>query len=244
MPATPVISDRDTGAHAAGIKVLGANGVREVLADSAGKFECATGHKVTIDIAETGKIRKRIAGGEIFDVSVLPTATFDELTKHFVAGSVVPVARTSFGMAVRAGGPKPGVRSTDAFKRSLLAAKSIVITDPATGGISGVHFASVLERLGIAQDIKPRLRLSRGSSRHAELVAEGDADMAIQAEHEIRCVPGIDFVPYPAEFQATVTFAAGLGARAKEAAAARTFIEFLSGPAAAAVIRASGMEPG
>src|SRR5207245_4916009 len=103
------------------------------------------------------------------------------------------------------------VRSAEAFRRVLLATESIVITDPMSGGISGVHFADVLERLGLTEIVAPRLKLRKGSSRHAELVAEGEADMAVQAEHEIRGVPGIEFVPYPEEFQCVVAFAAALG---------------------------------
>ena len=154
-------------------------------------------------------------------------------------------------MAVRAGETKPDVSSADAFKRSLLAAKTILITDPATGGISGVHFMGVLERLGIVEDMRPKLVLNRGSGYHAERIAKGEADLAVQAEHEIRCVPGIDFVPYPAEFQRTVSFAAGIGADPKDAAGPRAenapashYIQFLRGPEAASVIKAKCLQPG
>ena len=163
----------------------------------------------------------------------------------------MPVIRTSFGVAVRAGEAKPDVSSADAFKRSLLAAKSVLITDPATGGISGVHFMDVLERLGIVEEMKPKLVLNRGSGYHAERIARGEADLAVQAEHEIRCVAGIDFVPYPAEFQRTVSFAAGIGADPKDAAGLRTenapashYIQFLRGPEAASVIKAKCLQPG
>jgi molybdate transport system substrate-binding protein len=239
--------------HAAEIKVISANGPRAVLADLTGKFESATGHKLAITIVETGEIRHRILSGAIYDVIILPTATADELAKlgKIIGNSMVPVVRTSFGMAVRAGEAKPDVGSAEAFKRSLLAAKSILITDPSTGGISGVHFMSVLERLGITDEMKPKLVLNRGSGYHAERIAKGEADLAVQAEHEIRCVPGIDFVPYPAEFQRTVSFTAGEGADPKDAAGLRTenapashYIQFLRGPEAVSVIRAKCLQPG
>src|SRR5207237_7906123 len=100
--------------------------------------------------------------------------------------------------------------SAEAFKRSLLAAATIVITDPASGGVSGVHFASVLKRLGIADALEPRLRLTQ-DVLNAEVVARGEAEMAVQLSHEIRSVAGVDFVPLPLEFQRSVVFAAGIG---------------------------------
>ena len=241
------------GAHAAEIKVISANGPRAVLAELTPKFESATGHKLAITIIETGEIRHRILSGAIYDVIILPTATAEELAKQgkIIGNSMMPVIRTSFGMAVRTGETKPDVSSADAFKRSLLAAKTILITDPATGGISGVHFMGVLERLGIVEEMRPKLVLNRGSGYHAERIAKGEADLAVQAEHEIRCVPGIDFVPYPAEFQRSVSFAAGVGADPKDAAGPRAenapanhYIQFLRGPEAASVIKAKCLQPG
>ena len=161
--------------HAAEIKVISANGLRAVLADVTPAFESATGHKLVTTITETGEIKQRILGGASYDVIVLPQATADELAKlgHIAAASMVPVIRVNFGMAVRAGAPKPDVTSAEAFKRSLLAAKSILITDPATGGISGVHFMNVLERLGIADEMKAKLVPHRGGGFHAERIAKG-----------------------------------------------------------------------
>jgi molybdate transport system substrate-binding protein len=240
--------------HAAEIKVISANGPRAVLADLTGTFESASGHKLAITIIETGEIRHRILGGAIYDVIILPTATAEELAKlgKIIANTMVPVVRTSFGMAVRTGERRPDVSSAETFKRSLLAAQSILITDPSTGGISGVHFMSVLNQLGIADEMKPKLVLHRGSGYHAERVARGEADLAVQAEHEIRCVPGIEFVPYPAEFQRTVSFTAGVGADARHIAGdrgtdnapARHFVQFLHGPEAAAAIKAKCLQPG
>ena len=137
------------GADAAEIRVVSANGLRAVLAELTPKFESATGHKLAITITETGEIRHRILSGAIYDVIILPTATTEELAKQgkIIGNSMMPVIRTGFGMAVRAGEAKPDVGSADAFKRSLLAAKSILITDPATGGISEIGRASCRERV-------------------------------------------------------------------------------------------------
>jgi molybdate transport system substrate-binding protein len=239
----PIISAHSS--HAAEIKVISANGPRAVLTELTPKFESASGHKLAITVTETGEIKQRILSGAVYDVVILPATTAEELAKlgKIVADTMMPVIRTGFGMAVRAGEAKPDVGSADAFKRSLLAAKSILITDPATGGISGVHFMSVLERLGIVEEMMPKLVLNRGSGYHAERVAKGEADLAVQAEHEIRCIPGIDFVPYPAEFQRTVGFTAGIGLTA-ENAPARQFIQFLRGAEALSVIKAKCLQPG
>jgi molybdate transport system substrate-binding protein len=241
----PIVFGAGTAATAAEIKVLSANGVKAIMIDLANKYERSTGDKVTFSFGEAGEIKTQIQDGESFDVSTLPLTVSEDLVKQnkVVASSTVNIARSSFGMGVRAGAPKPDIDSADGFRRSLLAAKAIVMTDPATGGVSGIHFASVLQRLGIADEIKPKLRLNKGGY-NSEFVARGEADIAIQAEHEIRCVPGIDFVQFPVEFQRRVIFTAGLGASAKEIEASRTFIQFISGPAAAPVIKAKCMEPG
>ena len=240
-----IILDYGAEAYAAEIKVLSANGVRAILVELAGKFESAAGNKITIEFGEAGEIKKRIQDGEVFDMSILPLPVFEDLIKQqkIVAGTTVGVARTTFGMGVRTGDPKPDVSSADALKRSLLATKSIVITDPATGGVTGVHFQSVVERLGIADEIKSKLRLNKGSY-NAEFVAKGEADLAVQGDHEIRCVPGITFVAYPVEFQRSVTFSAGVATTAKEPGLAKTFIQFLSGPNATTVLKAKCMEAG
>src|SRR5262249_12082531 len=211
-------------------------------------FQAATGHTLAVTITETGEIRQRILGGARFEVIALPQGTADELAKlgHIAASSMVPVIRVNFGMAVRAGGAKPPVSSAEGLKRTLLATNSILITDPATGGISGVHFMSVLERLGIVEQMRGKLVPNRGGGYHAERIAKGEADLAIQAEHEIRCVPGVEFVPYPAEFQRTIVFMAGRGAtpnnpdstRENGRAPAEALIQFLRGPEAVQEIKA------
>ncbi len=234
-------------AKPAEIRVLSVNGVKLVLGDLAGAFERTTGHKVTISLDEAGVLRRHIEGGEAFDVAILPRPASDELVKQgkLASGSPVDVVRAAFGFGVRSGAATLDTRSPDAFKRSLLAAKAIVYTDPATGGVSGVFFARVLERLGIANEIRPRSKLTAGVL-NAQLVAGGEADIAFQMKHEILAVPGVEFVALPPDHQsgAAVVFTASLGAAARESGAAEEFIRFLSGPVAAPLIEAKGMEPG
>lgn len=230
-------------AETAEIRVFGANGVKTIMGKLGPWFEDATGHQLIVSFGEAGELRHRILDGEGFDLAFLPSATLGDLATQgkILADSMVDVARTAVGLAVRAGAAKPDTSSAAGFKRSLLAISSVVITDPASGGVSGVHFAGVLQRLGIANEIKPRLRLTRGVF-NAELVARGEAALAVQLAHEIRAVAGAEFVPLPAEFQRSIVFSVGMATGAGERGRAKELIAFLSGPAAAAMIAASGME--
>ncbi len=233
-------------ADAAEIRVLSANGVKTIMADLAPRFEKTTGHTLNVSFGEAGELRHRILDGEGFDLAFLPAQTLRDLAAlgKIAAASMVDIALTDVAMAVRAGAEKPDTSSADAFKRSLLAATSIAITDPASGGVSGVHFASVLQRLGIAEAVEPKLRLTNGVL-NAELVARGEVEMAVQLAHEIRGVAGVDFVPLPPEFQLRIVFSAGLAApeSAEARKAAGELIAFLSGRDAAPIITARGMEP-
>jgi molybdate transport system substrate-binding protein len=231
-------------AEAAEIQVFSANGVKAVMADLVPRFESITSHKLIVTYGEAGELRRRILEGGVFDLAFLPAQTLRDMATlgKVAAGSMVDIASSDVAMAVRAGADKPDTSSADAFKRWLLGAATIVITDPASGGVSGVHFASVLQRLGIADQIEPKLRLTKGVL-NAELVARGEAELAVQLAHEIRGVEGVEFVPLPPEFQRSIVFAAGIPAAAKERAGAKELIAFLSGPAAAQMIAARGMEP-
>jgi molybdate transport system substrate-binding protein len=232
-----------SAAGAAEIKVLSVNGVKQVFGDLAAAFQNTTGHKVTVELGEAGVIRKYIEDGETFEVCILPRPATDQLIKtgKIISGSAVNIIRGPFGMGVRSGASKPDTSSVDAFKRSLLAAKLIVYTDPATGGASGVFFARLLESLGIAHEVRSKLT---SGVLNGTFVAQGEADIAVQMKHELLAAPGIEFVPLPAEYSGGVVFAAAISANAKETDAAKSFIQFSSGPIALPLIKAKGMEPG
>jgi molybdate transport system substrate-binding protein len=230
--------------HGAGIRVISANGMRDVIADIRAGFEAASGRRLDVTVVETGEIRRRVLAGEAFDVIVVPHGTAEELeTQGRLAPGATPLIRINLGLAVRAGGAPPDTGTPDALRRTFLAARTVLITDPATGGISGVHLMEVLDRLGIVAAMKGRLVPGRGGGLHAERVARGEADLAVQAEHEIRCVRGAAFLAYPSEFQRSIVFVAGVGAASADPAAARVFIEFLRGPEAAAAIKAHWLTP-
>ena len=231
-------------ADAAEVKVLCANGMRDTVRDLREQLESATGQKVTLTFGEAGNLRRGLQAGDGGDVIILPRTVMDQaLTDGKIAPeTTVDLARTEIGVGVRAGAAKPDMSSADGFKRALLAAKAIVITDPASGGVSGVHMADVFRRLGIAEQIKPLLKLNTGG-HNAEFVAKGEADMAFQLANEVRAVPGIVFIPLPTEFRRVFVFSAALGASAKDSPAAKAVLQFLSGPAGAAAISARRLEP-
>ena len=226
--------------QAAEVRVISANGMRDVIAETKAKFEAASKHRLTITVVETGEIRRRVLAGETFDVIMVPNNTSDEFEKagKIVPGSAVQLVHVDFGLAVATDGPRPDVSTPEALKRTLLAAKTVVITDPATGGISGVHFMEVLGKLGITDEMKSRLVPQSAAGAHARRVVSGEADLAVQAEHEIRCVRGATFLPYPVAFQRTTRFIGSVGAAAGDVAAAKDYLAFITGPETATAITA------
>jgi molybdate transport system substrate-binding protein len=229
---------------AAEVEVLTAGAFKQVVLAVVPEFEKQTGHKVVVDNDTVGGLTKRIEGGDTFDVAVLTPAAVDELTKKgkIADGSKATLARVGVGVMVKAGAPVPDISSVEAFKRALLNAKSVSYIDPASGGSSGIYVARLLERLGIAEDIKPKQKLKQGGYV-ADLIKSGEAELGIHQISEIVPVKEVTLVgPLPAEIQNYTTYAAGVGAGAKDGEAAKALIKFLSGPAAAAVLKEKGMD--
>jgi molybdate transport system substrate-binding protein len=233
------------GAAGAEIKVLTAGAFKQVLLALLPDFERTSGHKVTVENDTVGALTKRIAGGEAFDLAVLTPKAVDDLAKEgkFAAGSRVNLARVGVGVVVKDGTPKPDISSVAAFKQALLAAKSVAYIDPAAGGSSGIYVAGLLDKLGIAAEVKPKAKLIPGGAV-AEHVARGEAELGIHQISEILPVKGITLVgPLPAEIQNYTVYAAGVGAHAKESDAAKALLKTLTSPAAAEVLKSKGMEP-
>jgi molybdate transport system substrate-binding protein len=233
---------------AAEVTVISAVAVKSALDDLAANFERSTGDKLTISYATAGEVIKRIEAGEIADLTILPRPRMDELVQQskILPGSTVNFASAAVGVAVRAGAPKPDTSSPDALKRSLLATKSISYADPAKGGASGVHFAKVLERLGIVDEMKAKTKLVPGPEA-PDLAARGEVEIAVTMVPEILPVRGVDLVgPLPQDLQNKTDFAyvAGLLAAAKQPSAGKAFIQFISGPAAGPVVKSKGLDPG
>jgi molybdate transport system substrate-binding protein len=232
-------------AGAAEIKVLSAGAFKQVLLALVADFERQTGHKVVVENDTVGGLVKRIDGGAAFDVAVLTPAAVNELSGKgkLVPGSRADLARVGIGVVVKEGAPKPDIGSVEAFKRALLAAKSVAYIDPAAGGSSGIYVAGLLEKLGIAAEVKPKAKLIHGGAV-AEHIANGEAELGIHQISEILPVKRVTLVgPLPAEIQNYTVYAAGLGANAKDGDAAKALIKTLGGPAAAEVLKSKGMEP-
>ena len=230
-------------AMSAEIKVLTAGAMKSVVLALQGGFEAASGHRLVVDNDTAGGLVKRIEAGEAFDMAIITPAAIDGLIENgkIVAGSRAAVAKVGVGVAVKEGVPKPDLSSVEAFKRALLAAKTVAYIDPASGGSSGIYVAGLLNKLGIADDIKPKERLQAGGYV-AEKVAKGEAEIAIHQISEILPVKGVTLAgPLPEEIQHYTVYAAGLSAAARDPGAAQAWIDYLKGPAASAAIEGRGM---
>jgi molybdate transport system substrate-binding protein len=232
------------GATAAEIKVLTTGAFKQVVMALVPEFEKATGHKVVVDNGTVGQLTQRVGGGESFDVLVLNPRGIDDLIKlgKIAADSRAMLARVGVGVMVKAGAPKPDIGSVEAFKEALLKAKSVGYIDPASGGSSGIYIAGLLERLGIADEIKPKAKLKKGG-HVSDLVISGEAEIGVHQISEIVSEKGVTLVgPLPAAIQNFTTYAGGVSTTARDTDAARAFLKVLSGPAAAAVLKQKGMD--
>ncbi len=230
-------------AQAAEIKVLSSAAFREAYLELVPAFERATEHKVATTWAGTNGIMERMKRGETTDIVIMSAQGIDQLVQDgkIVAGSRIDVARSGVGVAVRSGLPKPDIGSTEALKRALAAAKSVAYST----GPSGVYMEALFQRLGIADEIKPKLKVAPGGTPVGTLIAKGEADIGFQQVSELLPVAGIDYIgPLPPDIQQITVFAAGLHTNAKETEAAKALVKFLTAPEAAPVIRKKGMEPG
>jgi molybdate transport system substrate-binding protein len=237
-------------ADAAEIKVLSSGSLKAAFSQLAPEFQKSSGHTATIEYGPAGAIAGRVDKGEAADVVIVSRSQLQKLESSgkVVPGSFVNIAGIALGVAVRKGAPKPDISTVEAFKRTLLAARSIGYRDPVTGSTSGIYTAGMLERLGIAQELKPKLVLDRSEGDAPEnvflAVAKGEVDMQIGQITEIAIAPGVDLAgPLPSEIQNTTVMTAGLSTASRAPDAAKAFISFISSPPAIAVLKASGFQP-
>lgn len=224
------------------IKLFATNAVRSVLDELVPPFERGSGHKVPISYHTTAQTLDLLKGGETGDMVIATAAGVDELTKlgKAVPGTRVDLASSTIGVAVRAGAPKPDIRSVEAFKRTLLDAKSVAYT---RSGLSGIYFAGLIERLGIAEEIRAKAKIRPGGLI-AEVVVSGEAELAVQMISELLSVPGAELVgPLPAEINQISVISAGILTGTRESAAAKALVQHLNTPDAARAIRAKGLTP-
>lgn len=243
--AATILLAQSFAAGAAEIKVLSAGGIRPPLEELVSQFERATGHKVAIKFVGGAVMKQEVEAGAASDVVIAEATVLDEFIKagKVAAATRAEIARAGVGVAVRAGAAKPDIASVEAFRGTLLKAKSVAFSKE---GMAGLHFLGVLERLGISKEMQPKLipTVAADPSRGTQtLVARGEAELGVAAIATL-FAPGIDLVgPIPAELQRYIQFAAGIGAGAKEPQAAAALIKFLTAPAAGSVLKAKGMEP-
>ena len=211
--------------------------------------ERTSGNTVSVTYDRSGMVRTRVLDGNIVDVVMTTQEAVDDLVqqKMVVPDSVAIVGRSRIGVAVRAGTGKPDTSSVTSFKRALLNAKSIAYADPATGSPSGNHFVRVLQQLGIASEVAPRLKpIGAGKGGVVvvcEAVASGDAELGIQQIAEILAVPDVELADaLPTELQKTTIFSAAIGSRASDSNLACRFLQFITSEASSVVVKAKGME--
>jgi molybdate transport system substrate-binding protein len=230
-------------AQAAEVKVLASNALKEVYLELVPAFERTTEHKVATTWAGTNDIMKRMAAGETYDLVIMAGPSIDELVKQgkIVAGSRVDLAKSGIGVAVRAGAPKPDVSSGEALKRAVLAAKSVAYSS----GPSGVYLAGLFQRMGIADEIKPKVKQTSPGVPVGEMIARGEAEIGFQQVSELLPIAGIDYLgPLPPDIQHITVFSGGIHTGAKEADAAKALVKFITAPTSVPVIKKKGMEPG
>ncbi len=231
-------------AQADDVKVFSAGAVRAIVTDLAEQFRQETGNTVTFSFGTAGQTRQKLLSGEPVDVVILTDAGIDDMIRQgaLASGSRADLARTGMGVGVREGAPKPDITTSEAFKTTLLKAKSLVYVDPAQGATSGVHFKSVLERLGIADAVRSKTQLVSGGYP-AEKVASGEAELVVHQISEIVPVKGVTLVgPLPPDFQKVTVYSAGLAARSPSPGAARAFVAFLTRPAFKPKLAAAGLD--
>ena len=233
-------------ASAAEIKVYSTIGVKGVLEELIPKFEKQTGHKLNMTWSTAALLAKRVQAGEQADALILIKGDVANLLKD---GKIVPGTDTLFGQSifaigVKAGTPKPDIATPDALKKTLLAAKGVSYSNPASGGASGVYIAKQIEKMGITEQLKDKTRFPPSGGFSGTLLVSGEADIAVQSKPELLHVPGVEVVgPLPGDMAFTVTYAAGVQTGAAQAEAAKALVNYLKSPEAQAVFKAMGYDP-
>ncbi|MGA2895757.1 MAG: substrate-binding domain-containing protein [Xanthobacteraceae bacterium] len=223
------------------IKIFSGGAMRSLMTEIVPLFGRACGVAIAVEFRLSAVLQKEIEDGAVFDIALLPRPELDALVRDgkIAAGTTADVARSAVGLAVRAGASKPDIATVAALTRTLLDARSIAYSD----GPSGAYIAALLLRLGIADAMRPKTKLT--SRPVAELVASRDAEIGMQQIVAILPIKGAELVgPLPSELQNVIIYAAGLAADAAQAAAARSCIAFMATDEVKQLIRAKGMEPG
>jgi molybdate transport system substrate-binding protein len=223
------------------LKIISGGAMRPLMEQAIAQFERSNAATIEIEFRLTSALKKAIEDGASFDIAILPRPELDELVEYgaIARASTADIARSTVGLAVRPGARRPDIGGVAALRRALLQARSIAYSD----GPSGAYTAALLEKLGIAEQMRPKTKLTSGPV--AELVARGEADIGIQQIVAILPVKGAELVgPLPSELQNVIVYAAGLASRVRNGELARAFIAFMAAEDTKRLIRAAGLEPG
>jgi molybdate transport system substrate-binding protein len=229
--------------HAAELKVLASGAVKEAYAELVPQFEKASGHKVAITWAGTVDIKKKVQAGEVYDVVIIASPEMDGFLKDgkIAAGTKVDLVKSGVGVAVKAGAPKPDLSSGEALKKTLLAAKSVGYSQ----GPSGSYMMSLFDKLGIADQIKAKAKVTQPGVPVASLLRSGEAEIGFQQVSELIHEQGINFVgALPSDVQRITTFSGGIPPGSKEKDAAKALQTFLTAKDRADTLKKHGLSPG
>jgi len=227
------------------ITLIAPGGARAPLEKLVPAYESKTGNKVKMTIGSGLGTKKQVIQGDAFDLPIVQAPVAEVVASgNVVASSETPLASVSVGVAVKKGAPKPDISTPEAVKKLLLAAKTISYPDPAGGAAAGVSFAETLKKMGIAEQIQSKIKLAQGGAAAMADVAKGDAEIGLTFVSEM-ADPGIDIVgPLPREISTPTVLVGYVSSHAKNPAAAKALLEFISSPEAAAIYKAQGMQPG
>jgi molybdate transport system substrate-binding protein len=227
------------------VTLVAPGGIRAAIEQIIPDFERKTGDQVKATFGSGGGTKQQVVRGEAFDVPIVQPPYGDVLASgNVVASSATPLASVAVGVAVRQGTPKPDISTPEAVRRMLLAAKSISYPDGAGGAAAGVSFDETLKKLGIAEQMQPKIKRAQGGAGAMALVAKGEVDIGLTFLSEMK-EPGIDVVgPLPREISTPTALVGFVSSHAKDPAAAKALLDYLSSPDAAAVYKAQGMQPG
>ena len=230
--------------RAAEVHVLSAAAMQSVFKDIREEFQRTSGYRLVLHYGTIGAVNEWAVGGEEADLVISSSQSMPSLVYQgkIQAGSQSAICQTGIGVVVAAG-IELDVTSVEDFKRALLAAKAIVYADPARGGAAGIHVAKVIERLGLTEQLRPKLRLAAGGDITEVTLSLGPTALGITQISEIADKPQARLAgQLPEELQNYTVFVAGVPANAPQSEGAAALLEFLRSPKAIAVIKAKGME--
>ncbi len=227
------------------ITLIAPGGIKAAIEQLLPGFERSTGRKVNATFGSGLGTKRQVTAGEAFDVPVVQPPYPEVLASgNVVAGSATPLASVAVGVAVRKGAPRPDISTPEAVKRMLLAAKSIAYPDPKAGAAAGVSFEETLRKLGIADQMEPKIKRAQGGAGAMAMAAKGEVEIGLTFLSEMDD-PGIDKVgTLPREVSTPTTLVGFVSAHAKDPAGAKALLDYLSSPEAAGVYKALGMQPG